>query len=211
MRNLIKAAAPEVLSDNEETWLEEYLADKTNATKKYRYRHRDIKNALLNETSHKCIYCESKLGHNTPGDVEHKTPSSVVPESHFAWDNLTISCTECNRRKSNYFSEEEPFLDPYSMDVEAELIHYGPVVGWRPGHREAEISIKLLELHNHARRELISRKIEKIEEVNLILSRIAECGSDVLRQVLIRQLDEMKLPSAEYSGMVGSICGQAQG
>src|SRR5687767_14822167 len=101
MRKVSKHAEPDVLQTNHQEWTDAYLADPGNATKKYRYRHPEIKSALKEETADKCVYCESKIGHNTPGDVEHMTPSSVQPQHHFAWSNLTIACTECNRRKND--------------------------------------------------------------------------------------------------------------
>ena len=75
MRNLSKDDPPPVLSANRDGWDSEFQRDPQNQTYKYRYRHADIKQSLLAETNGKCIYCESKVGHNTPGDVEHKIPS----------------------------------------------------------------------------------------------------------------------------------------
>ena len=34
---------------------------KANETARYRYRHKDIKTALLEECGWKCVYCESKI------------------------------------------------------------------------------------------------------------------------------------------------------
>ena len=86
---------------------------------------------LKEETGFKCVYCESKIGHNTPGDIEHKIPSSKDEDQHFAWNNLTIACTECNRRKNDYYVIGNEFLDPYSDDVENVLEHHGPLVYWK--------------------------------------------------------------------------------
>jgi uncharacterized protein (TIGR02646 family) len=133
MRNLTKLEEPAVLAANAALWLEEFLPDQTNKTKRYRYRHADIKSTLRAETSDKCVYCESKLGHSAPGDIEHKVPSSKVPQLHFDWANLTLACQECNRRKNAFYLEHDGFLDPYVDDVEAMLEHHGPVVMWRTG------------------------------------------------------------------------------
>ena len=165
MRNLQKLPIPHVLATNHETWLAHYLADKLNQTNRYRYRHPDIKSTLRAETGEKCVYCESKIGHNTPGDIEHKVPSSRNENLHFTWENLTIACTECNRRKNDYYEEGDEFLDPYADDVESCIEHYGPVMGWTNGNNRAEITVKMLELDTSARFSLISRKIEKIEEL----------------------------------------------
>jgi hypothetical protein len=205
MRSIPKVDKPEVLASNEEIWIEEYRDDPDNTTKRYRYRHRDIKEALKNETGFKCIYCESKIGHNTPGDVEHKVPSSVCIDKHFCWENLTIACTECNRRKNAYFDEVVPFLDPNEDTVEEMIEHLGPIVIWKPGHERAEVSIRILELNGHNRAQLIFRKIEKIEEVNNLFERYQRETSPLLKRVLGKQLISMAEPTSEYSGMVLDI------
>lgn len=209
MRNLVKAEEPEVLQQNKENWTRAYREDPSNNTRKYRYRHPDIKSALVEETGNKCVYCESKIGHNTPGDVEHKTPSSEDRSMHFEWENLTIACTECNRRKNKYYNPQVPFLDPYRGDVEGAIVHLGPIVCWRNGNAAAETTLRILELHNSVRKELIERKIEKISYMNNILERM-NSAPPLLRELLKIQLDELKSKDAEYSGMIISI-GNAHG
>ncbi|MGA9658335.1 MAG: HNH endonuclease, partial [Asticcacaulis sp.] len=190
-----------------ESWAAEFVADKTNVTKKYRYRHKDIKSSLVAETSNKCVYCESKIGHNTPGDVEHKIPSSIDADKHFEWDNLTVACTECNRRKNAYFSVEAPFLDPYVDDVESRLVHVGPVVCWAPGDATAEISVRTLEMHDSTRHQLIMRKIEAIDRLNNIVARI-ESEAKPLKELLLLSLERMKSRNAEFSAMICAVCKQ---
>jgi len=204
MRNLTKLAIPQVLADNHVVWLAEYKADQTNNTKRCRYRHQQIKQVLKEETSNKCIYCESKIGHNTPGDIEHKVPSSKCIDRHFEWKNLTIACTECNRRKNNYYEENNSFIDSYSDDVDNIVKHLGPIVTWRTGDTKAEVSIRILELDNYRRKELIGRKIEKIEELNNLTERIFKAES-TLKDVLKKKVNEMSDKKSEYSGMVLAI------
>lgn len=205
MRNIEKLPAPEVLAANQIEWTAEYLADKTNPTKKYRYRHEGIKTVLKEETGWKCVYCESKIGHNTPGDVEHKIPSSKVPHFHFVWENLTIACSECNRRKNDYYKEGEEFLDPYNEDVESLIQHYGPVLGWRNGDQRAEITVKTLDLDTTARFPLISRKIEKIEELNNVIERYIKEESAAIKTLMKQKIKRMIGKTAEFSGMIKSI------
>lgn len=205
MRNLNKNEIPNVLAENQEGWLAVYLLDKTNATKKYRYRHPEIKSALKEETGWKCVYCESKIGHNTPGDIEHKIPSSKVDNQHFTWENLTVACAECNRRKNNYYEEEEEFLDPYNDDVENAVQHYGPIMGWNNGNERAEITVKTLELDTNIRFALISRKIEKIEELNNVIERYVKEESSAIKALMKEKIKRMIDKKAEYSGMVESV------
>lgn len=204
LRNLVKTEEPPILQQNKDTWTAAYIEDSTNPTKKYRYRHPDIKSALVEETSSKCVYCESKIGHNTPGDVEHKIPSSEDRTKHFEWENLTIACTECNRRKNRYYSPDVPFLDPYNNDVELSLVHHGPIVCWRNGDVSAETTVRILELHNSERRSLIDQKISKIAQMNAILERMNN-APPLLRSLLEVQLDELRAKDSEYSGMIISI------
>lgn len=163
MRKLEKTDAPPVLVENATVWTEEFRQDPSNRTKRFRYRHPEIKAAIRAECSNKCIFCESKLGHNTPGDVEHLTPSSVDPGRHFDWENLSLACTECNRRKGNYYDPTCQFLNPYSDKVEDMLRHHGPVVGWAPGATRAEVTVRRLELDSGKRKALLARKIETLE------------------------------------------------
>lgn len=208
MRKLTKAKEPSVLSENRQKWLNDLKVDRTSAYRRHRYRHPDIKSALCSETGHKCVYCESKIGHNTPGDIEHKIPTSKDVDSHFKWENLTIACTECNRRKNDYYEAHEGFLDPYIDDVEAMLIHHGPVVSWAPGHRRAEITVKILGLFGPERLQLFFRKLEKLQQVADLLERHNEVSDQALRMVLQQQLTAMRDSSEEYSAMVASYIEQ---
>lgn len=202
MRNIPKNDAPEVLVQKCQVWHDEYHSNPSehNRTK---YRHPAIKSALMEETRGKCAYCESKVGHNCPGDVEHKIPVVHRQDLLFAWENMTIACTECNRRKSNYFDPQCMFLDPNSDDVESKLQHVGPLVFSRPGHVRAEVTIRLLELDRpDARRHLIGRKFDKLEEIRNLVERIATESNNVVKQFLLRELDERCSASGEFSAMV---------
>lgn len=205
MRRLRKLLEPAVLAANGVQWLAEYLADKANPTKKFRYRHAEIKTTLVRETHNKCVYCESKIGHNTPGDVEHILPSSVREDLRFTWDNLTIACTECNRRKSDYLSTSKPFLNPYSDDVENRLRHSGPLVYWAEADVAAEATVRKLELNDLARFQLICRKAEKLNEYFVLRDRTLRETDQALRLVLVDALERMKSEDAEYSAMIRAI------
>ncbi|YCI04053.1 HNH endonuclease [Ensifer sp. D2-11] len=205
MRSIVKAEEPAVLLTNKVTWTAEYAADPANKTKKYRYRHPDIKAALKTETSDKCVYCESKIGHNTPGDVEHKVPSSLDRTKHFEWENLTIACTECNRRKSAYYDVVKPFLDPYLGGVEARVVHHGPIVCWSPSDVVAETTVKILNLNDTSRTQLVARKVEHLDALNNVVARLKE-ADPLIQELMKLRIDDMKSAKAEFSGMVQAVC-----
>lgn len=201
MRSLVKEAKPQVLSDNEAAWLAEFLADRTNATKKYRYRNPEIKAALRQETGDKCIYCESKLGHNTPGDVEHLKPTAHHPDLHFTWENLSLACTECNRRKGA-LDAAEPFINPYVDHPEDLLDHLGPIVLPRPAQPRAELFVRLLDLNSTERFALIRRKAEKLWEAQQRIERYLAMPDGILRSLMLLEIQQMTDPKSEYSGMI---------
>jgi len=201
MRNLQKLNEPQILIDNFDNWTLDFTSAPTNKTYRFRYRHKDIKGTLKTETGFKCIYCESKIGHNTPGDVEHIIPTSKNHATHFVWSNLSIACTECNRRKDNYYEENDEFLNPYTDDVENMLIHLGPIVSWRNGEARAEITLKTLNLNGGQRIELFMRKIEKIEEITTAIERYQTETNAPLKKILEFQLKTFCDKDSEYSAM----------
>ena len=195
-----------MLAENWRQWTRDCRDEPANDHRKTRYRHPDIKQALLAETANKCVYCESKIGDTCPGDTEHMIPTSERPAGRFFWRNLTIACTECNRRKLNYYEKELMFLNPYVDDVESCVIHQGPLVSWSPGNERAEATIKRLQLHDKSRMELIARKIEHLEHVNDTLHR-RDSSEGVIHELAKAKIEEMCRWDEKFSGMVSSVVG----
>lgn len=206
MRKLTKLERPNVLAENWLTWTRDCKNHPNSEHRKNKYRHKDIKDQLLLETSHKCVYCESKIGDTLPGDIEHMIPKSVRPAGRFVWSNLTISCTECNRRKGVYLRTDVMFLNPYRDDVESLVVHLGPIAAWKPGDIQAEVTVKMLELHNNNRWELISQKIEHLEHLNDAVHR-QNSSTGVEREIAKMKIDDMCMPTEKYSAMVNSVLG----
>lgn len=204
MRRLQKAQKPVILEENEQLWLDAVEANPS-TTNKTRYRDPQIKRRLIEETHEKCAYCESKMHPVTPSHIEHKTPVVHSPELRFSWNNLTLCCPECNRRKGGFFDEHTGFIDPYNDDVEGRLIHRGPIVGWLPGDASAELSVKFLGLDGYDRMDLIMRKIEKINEIDDLVERYESVKGKPLEPFVKKRLADKTRLEAEYSAMVRSL------
>lgn len=67
---------------------------KENAQNKY--RHREIKNRLVEMFHGKCAYCESKITAITYGHIEHFYPKGTYVDKTFEWSNLLLACDICN-------------------------------------------------------------------------------------------------------------------
>lgn len=202
MRKIPKLPEPAILSEKKEEWRSAFLADPSE-TNKNKYRHPAVKETLKLETKDKCVYCESKIGHNCAGDIEHKIPKSKRPDMIFEWNNMTIACNECNRRKGEYYEEGCMFLDPNNDDVENLVQHVGPVIFSIPGNNRAEITVRTLELHTLSGRiNLIARKMEKLESIKNLIERIVESNNPILKSFLLDELKESYDISSEFSGML---------
>ncbi|MFJ4259970.1 hypothetical protein ACIP01_23840 [Pseudomonas monteilii] len=79
------------------------------------YKEEDVVQALEVLFDEKCAYCESKLLHVMPPDIEHFRPKGEVAEdkSHpgywwlaSAWDNLLLSCRDCNSSRYHVIFED---------------------------------------------------------------------------------------------------------
>jgi uncharacterized protein (TIGR02646 family) len=83
------------------------------------YRKSEITEPLFSSSHRKCAYCELK-----PSDgggyleVEHILPKSLFPEQTFNWSNFIPSCKNCNIKKSNENTQENPILNPYNTSPE---------------------------------------------------------------------------------------------
>ena len=133
MIKLSKTAKPNVLALNSVTWTDAIISklskgDKLTASEKTKYRHPEVKAALISETNGKCAYCESKIKHVHHGDVEHISPKSLQPEKMFEWENLTIACEICNQNKSDKDPFIEHIIDPYKVDPSLHLVFMGALI-----------------------------------------------------------------------------------
>jgi hypothetical protein len=202
MRNIVKLSEPPILNEKKEEWKAALLSNPSDHNKD-KYRHPEIKALLFTETHSKCVYCESKIGHNCPGDIEHKIPKSRRTDLIFEWNNMTIACNECNRRKAEYYDPICMFLDPYTDDVENLIQHVGPLIFNRPGNTRSEVTVRMLELDSPKRRpNLISQKMERLESIRNLVERIATTDNTTLKSFLLEQLTESYDISSEFSGMI---------
>lgn len=207
MIKLQKLEKPEILNGKFNEWTDAYIkalsSDSMTDTIKFRYRAKEIKQQLLDETYHKCAYCESKIGHVIPGDVEHIKPSSKHPQLHFEWNNLTIACPECNRRKKDYDDDELPFINPYNDEIKDMVYARGPMIFYNLDNVRAEISVCRLELNG--RLDLLERRTERLKSIySLIKTWNNEQNpkvKDFLKGELLKECESDK----EYSLCVKSL------
>ena len=173
MIELKKTTKPQSLINNGDNWTNDLMTEYyntgiVNKSKQNKYNKPDIKQAIISETKEKCAYCESKVTHIYPGDIEHIIPKAIYPRLTFNWNNLTLGCFWCNNKKRDFLSKECMLLNPYRDKTNEHLRAFGPIILHINSSKRGEITWRKLELN---RPELRDKRLEKIEELQTLIDK----------------------------------------
>lgn len=99
MRHIERLPIPQILANKHDEWqakYEERLAVNPKARPdSSKYGHNDIRERLNSCSFNKCFYCESKLK-GTLKEFDHYIEVSIDHCKAYDWDNLYLSCSNCN-------------------------------------------------------------------------------------------------------------------
>ncbi|AQS05896.1 HNH endonuclease [Clostridium beijerinckii] len=207
MIKLSKLPKPKILVDHAKQWTKEYCDCLSRGIKPSpeiasRYNNPIIKSTLERETNGKCAYCESKIKHNSYGDIEHILPKNVEarPDLYVEWTNLTLACEQCNRTgKRTYYNPAKPLINPYEDDPDEHFQVLGPMICYKPGDERAFITENKLNLN---RSELITRRSERISSVEKLLFSWEQATEDTIRDIISDQLLQECMPDKEFSFVI---------
>ena len=194
MRSLAKGPKPAVLVENEEQWTADLLAviargEKPTKAMRDRYRHHQVKDAVVAETHGKCAYCESQLKHISHGDIEHIIPKSKVPAKSYLWENLTLACSICNGNKGNEYSDDpnlsdEQIIDPYVDNPLDHFLFFREVISPRPDSMRAIATESILKL---SRSELLEKRRERLKFIDGLVIAYS-CAKPEFKHVILNDL-----------------------
>ena len=115
MRHIERLQEPKKLADKHAAWHRLYDAERAQNPEKRpssaKYAHKSIRNVLDACSYGKCFYCESKL-RGVPSEVDHFIEVTIKPELAFTWDNLYLSCSNCNDKADHNAIPVDTALDP---------------------------------------------------------------------------------------------------
>lgn len=99
MRHIDRLAIPEILAEKQKEWQDKY-SQKLISNPKARpdgpkYGHKSIRDRLNSCSFNKCFYCESKLS-GTLREIDHYIEVSIEHNLAYDWNNLYLSCSNCN-------------------------------------------------------------------------------------------------------------------
>ena len=208
MIKITKTAKPDVLEKNAAEWTRVVLdklaaGEKLTSTDDARYRHAEVKAALVAETHGKCAYCESKLKHIHHGDVEHISPKSLEPAKRYEWSNLTLACEICNQNKSNRDPNVEHIIDPYTTEPSEHLTFIGSFI-FSLGTNHGKNTEVLLDLN---RASLLERRKSRLEQIMGIYETVLRDDLPIETRKVIYEslLLNDTTADSEYSGMIKSV------
>lgn len=130
MIRISKRDIPEILQQHQLEW----TASLVNLVKQYdgydkipegikreavnKYRHAEIKKAVIEMTEGKCVFCESYIEDVDYTNIEHFYPKSLYPKFTFKWSNLFPACRKCNILKDNFDTKINSFIHPLNDNGE---------------------------------------------------------------------------------------------
>ncbi|PZU81197.1 MAG: hypothetical protein DI528_21745 [Shinella sp.] len=199
MIRIFKGGKPKKLEDNSAEWTRIVLSKlaagvEISSAEKTRYSHKDIKDAIVDETHGKCAYCESDIRHIAYGDIEHVVPKKIEPAKWFEWENLTLACDVCNTNKGS----EVDIVDPYNCDPEERFAFLGASIWGIPGDEEAVLTERTLELN---RDELVSKRTERIEHLMKLVNVIQGTKNPKLKALFRDDFENEIRDEAEYAAL----------
>ena len=99
MRHIERLSIPQILANKHDEWqakYEEKLVEHPKARPDgSKYGHKDIRERLNSCSFNKCFYCESKLT-GALREIDHYIEVSIDHSKAYDWDNLYLSCSNCN-------------------------------------------------------------------------------------------------------------------
>lgn len=201
MVELNKQPKPEILKEKGNQWTQDlmsYVHSDKNIPENIggRYRHDQIKTAVKLETSEKCAYCECKVTHQYPGDVEHIIPKSAYRRLTFIWGNLSFVCYWCNNHKRDFIDKSCKLLNPYRDQIDLHLQAFGPLIMHINQSKRGELTWREIKLN---RKELIDRRTEELEDLQNLIDKYEAESSSGLKELLRQELISCTEGEAEFS------------
>ena len=166
------------------------------------YKHPENKDALINASYSKCMYCESKITHVYFGDIEHIKPKTKYPNLKFEWSNLGFVCAKCNNAKSDQYNETTPYINPYEEDPNNFVFAFGALLKNKQGSERGELTIADITLN---RPDLIEKRQTNLELINKTVDACMRTKNETLKNTALEAIKKECGEDKEYSLFVKTL------
>lgn len=208
MRHITRLAKPEILIEKEKEWQEKYeakLDENPHARPDHsRYAHKQINDRLYAMSFGKCFYCETKLSGGNR-EVDHFVEVAYDHGKAYDWENLYLSCTNCNDKLDANTIPVTDVLDPCrdsDEEIEANISFERELICSVGGSKKGLDTIKKYRLNTDLLDLKRSRWLNKIlMDAAKIHSRMVEEGRKIVTDAERQRMLWYMSPEQPYSLM----------
>ncbi len=119
MRHIDRLPKPQILEQKGKEWLDKFLESGKKRPDSSKYAHQSVKQALESMSNTKCFYCECSVK-EWGEEVDHHIEVTLDKTLAFNWDNLYLSCSDCNKKIPHNVIRIDEALDPI-VDSDEEI------------------------------------------------------------------------------------------
>lgn len=167
MRHLERLPKPTILVAKELEWTANFIQSGKKSPDNNKYGHKDIVADLNSISYSKCFYSEQKLK-GIPKEIDHHIEVYERKDLAYDWDNLYLSCTECNNKFSNVVIPVNQTLNPFinsDNEIEEHLTFEDECITAKKGSELGLMTIKKYRLDSQNLDFLRSKKLREFEQV----------------------------------------------
>lgn len=153
MRHIKRLPKPTILKEKQGEWQAKYDAklaiDPQARPDNSKYAHKEIKDALYAMSYGKCFYCETKLNGGNK-EVDHFIEVSIDHSKAYEWENLYLSCTNCNDKIDHQGIPVTEALDPCrdsDEEIHQNITFVDELISAVPGSQKGLNTIKKFKLN----------------------------------------------------------------
>lgn len=186
MRHIDRLPIPQILIDKHDEWQAKYnqklATDSKARPDASKYRHQDIYRQLNSCSFNKCFYCESKLTGDTR-EIDHYIEVAIDHNKAYDWDNLYLSCINCNDKLDHNVIPVTNALDPCTdsdEDIQSCITFEAECICSQPNSVKGRNTIQKFRLDSDLLDLRRSKWLNKLnKEANIITSRMIDEGRSV--------------------------------
>lgn len=176
MIHIDRLPKPQILVNKEAQWQARFLEKKAKEAKarpySSQYAHPQIRSTLETMSYRKCFYCEAKLTTNE-AEVDHYIEVAEFPEQAFEWENLYLSCHDCNSKKQpNISIPVTDCIDPCGHDNPANHLRFTHEI--ITAKDNSTIGLKTIQKYDLTRDGLNYERLKALQRFNEVLIRLLE-------------------------------------
>lgn len=200
MRQINRLPKPAILIAREVQWLEIMINKDLNRPDPTKYGNPAIRRDLNTMSSTKCFYCETSLK-GQPREIDHFIEVSINRNLSYTWENLYLSCSNCNDKLNENVISTRLCLDPClhtDVEIQQELTFKDEVILPLDDSIIGRNTITKYRLDSY---ELDMLRIKQLQIVNKMVIAILQANSGGIPEGHKRTLRSYMQRETQYSLM----------